>query len=911
MPDTPPDIVVSAVDWSDVGYQVFNGFMKRLLEAKPGEIVPGTLAEGAAAGKHAAFEMMVFLAAKLGAGLHAVEEPFLPVIAAFVAPILAGLFGAEVDEGALRKTLDSGAAQAAGRAIVQGFLKAATGDDSGEIQPSTAGSERVAAAAVSAALESTFNAIVPELLSDLVPFEVGHFTAFTELPEEIIRTLGVSRLVRRALQPFINATCTTPATWALNKKYRPALLGASTLARLIARNPDDREKWTEDLRRDGYSEDRIAALLNEQRHFFSPSDVRTFVYRNYWTQDHGLQHLRDQGYDEQTATDALRLEGLKRIDELETQESNAIIGAYVAGDIDRGTMIGMLNASVSIPVERTLLTERADVQRAANVKRLSLGQMAEMVKSGVLSLADYRGRAAELGYPIGDVDALDLQLRADMDKAKTIAQHRAELAAERAAAAAQRAAEKAAKLLQVQAAAALAKRGTEAQLQDAAIRGLIPLARVEEVYSAKYDPDTVTILMDDLAAKRQDYVARQQAAADAVKRAAVRHIDVGALEQAVMDGVISLDEFRGRLADLKFDAADADVLVSTLGAKLDAQAAAKAQRDEAAAAAKVKHIDLGRFELLVRRGHRTMADYAAFLSSLGYDAGSVAAMVDLLQTTIDADARAAQLRADAAKKAATKGLTLEQVRRAIIIGARDIATFTPWLLAAGYTTDDALVLLAELQADVDEATAARARRAAADRAVQAGRAPLSDVRRAARLGLIPVDVYFARLKADGYTADDIAIESDLLTTEIKQAHALDAQVAAADAAAARKGLTLGQMSAAVLAGEAPLASYNALALSLGFSPDDANTLTATLQDKLDATAAARARQQQLAAEGADREASRADMEKAVKQKLKTLDDYRAWLADNGYADDDAALLTSELAITLGLDPSTDTGPTQG
>jgi hypothetical protein len=59
----------------------------------------------------------------------------------------------------------------------------------------------------------------------------------------------------------------------MNKLHRPTLLGAGTLAKQIARHPEKKEQWIEDLRREGYSEDRIEALLNEQAKFHSVSDV--------------------------------------------------------------------------------------------------------------------------------------------------------------------------------------------------------------------------------------------------------------------------------------------------------------------------------------------------------------------------------------------------------------------------------------------------------------------------------------------------------------------------------------------------------------------------------------------------------------------------------------------------------------
>jgi hypothetical protein len=303
-------------------------------------------------------------------------------------------------------------------------------------------------------------------------------------------------------------------------------------------------------------------------------------------------------------------------------------------------------------------------------------------------------------------------------------------------------------------------------------------------------------------------------------------------------------------------------------------------------------------ETLVRRGHRSLHEYDGLLESLGYEEGARAAMVDLLQIQIDDDARAADARTAAAAKLAAKGLSLEQFRRAVILGITDISAFTPWLLAQGFTTPAAAVLLAELQFDRDEAVVAAARRQEADRRSQVGKAPLSDVRRAARLGLIPVGTYYARLRADGYTDDDVAIESDLLATEIAQDRAAQALAASRTAAPTDKGLTLGQLAAGVLAGAASLDSYIARALALGFTLEDAQVLAATLQDRIDATAAARARKADLMARGGDRELARADVEKAVRAGLRTLDEYGAWLAAQGYADDDAALLVEELQTAL-------------
>jgi hypothetical protein len=282
MPEQTP--AEKELDWQKIGALFANGF---LIEGIPGLVKAYQAATLDAKGGEVSlvFNLADDLALKAGSALHSLEEPLLPIIAAFVAPIIGGLFGAEIDEGALRHRLRAGEGNAGAQAIVEGFMRAIVGDTPTEIQPTDAGSKRVASAAVQAALESTFNAQVPEILSHFLPFEFGHFEDLIELPENIIRALGVSRLVRSALQPIVTTCCRTPATWHMNKLHRPTLLGAGTLAKQIARNPEKREQWLEDLRREGYSDDRIEALLNEQSKFHSVSDVFRLQRAALWTED--------------------------------------------------------------------------------------------------------------------------------------------------------------------------------------------------------------------------------------------------------------------------------------------------------------------------------------------------------------------------------------------------------------------------------------------------------------------------------------------------------------------------------------------------------------------------------------------------------------------------------------------------
>src|SRR5207248_7586606 len=96
-------------------------------------------------------------------------------------------------------------------------------------------------------------------------------------------------------------------------------------------------------------------------------------------------------------------------------------------------------------------------------------------------------------------------------------------------------------------------------------------------------------------------------------------IDVGAIEQAVLEGVLTIAEFRQRLAMLTFEPDDIDVIANTLAARKKGLDDAKKKRAQAEDAAKHKKGDLSRFERLVRRGRRSVADYSGLLTSLGFD----------------------------------------------------------------------------------------------------------------------------------------------------------------------------------------------------------------------------------------------------------------------------------------------------
>lgn len=756
------------------------------------------------------------------------------------------------------------------------------------LQPSLRGAEELATFIVQMRLEGYLTGLIGEFCT------LGQVESLGDLDDALSESLGLGRLSRIGLGPIVRTSVGVPAEWQVNKTFRPTLLAIATAVQQFHRGRWTREQLEEELARQGFSADRIEALVNAGKKYFSVGDVRTFTDRDHWPLDKAIQHLRDQGYDQDAAVDALRLEGLRRIEQLEASEAAPIIAAYADRRISRAEFGALMAVAVRNNEERALLEELADVRLATNIKHLSPADARACAKAEIVSVIDYRRALERDGYTDDAVDALELLLRVEMAKDRDVAELRAEQAAARAAEKAARAAAAAERRSEIEADRARRRRGPIADLERAVVRGLIPPARLAEVLAAEYDADTVGILLALVDDDRQRYLAQQAAAEEARKRAARRDLDVGALERAVLAGILVVDEFRARLESLKFEPADVALLTAVVAAKKADQDAAVARRRAAEELARRRRIDLGRFERLVRRGVRTMTQYDALLADLGFEDADRAAMRELLSIQIADDRRADEERAAAEAELAPRGLSLEQLRRAVILNVATIDDYQRFLVEQKFTTDAQTVLLAELRLAVQEAEDARRRREQPPASVGARGLPLSTLQRAARLGIISPDTYTARLAALGYTEDDLAIELELLVNEIAEIQAARAAREAVPPPSAARGLSLAQVERAVRAGAETIDGYRAAAIGAGLPADAVELLAAVLIQEVGSLTDARAVRADVLRELAGANVALEELEQRVTKGGQSFDLFIGELTRRGIGADEAELVASLL-----------------
>jgi hypothetical protein len=830
-----------------------------------------------------------FLAGAIAKG----EDRAAPAFQVLAATAIADMFGVEPSGSDLTRAGGRGAREATASAIGDMMLRAFAGNaeagGSGAIEPSLEPAKRFLSAMAQLSLEGWLEGWIVEALT------LGQIETFGDLDDTISHVLGLGRASASVHGPLVKHMIVDPLEWYVAKQHRPALLSESLAVRQYLRGQITRDELDEEMGRQGWAPKRIDAHINNGRRFLGLADVEELARGGGWTSEMVVQHLRDQGYDAETAWWQVEADKRTRLNAIWQRAVTAALTAHANREITTGDLRNILQAAIPDDTERELYASVAGTLRSINAQQLGLADVRKAVTLGILNFGDFRRWLSDRGYSEGDALTLELMLRADIDVKFELETARAQAAADRATAAAARKAAAEARARQVEEDRALHARGSLADLRRAYVRGLIPIARVEELLGAEYDAETVALLVELAEEDRQAYAEQQQRAAEVKKGAARRRIDVGALDAAVIAGNMTIDQYRGALLDRNFDAGDAEILAATLADKLADRQAAEQKRREAALAAANRSIDLTRFEQLVRRGARSLSEYDALLQQLGYDDAARAALRELLQLKINDDAAAAAKRAGDGAAPGARELTLEQLRRAVILGLATEETYQSFVAAHGYDVDAQLILIGELRDDIEQAAAARARREAA--AARSGQRDLaiSVAARAARLGVIDPSAYEERLRAAGYDADDIAIELGLLTIEIADAQHARARQAATDARPGGTGLSLAQVARAVKAGQATLDEYRARAIGVGLDAGDVDVLTRLLADELATTAAAKARREELAGAVNTPTFSLGVLEELVRDGVLELPAYVARLQSAGLAAADAELLAELLA----------------
>lgn len=806
------------------------------------------------------------------------------------------VFGVDVGAGAFASRGAAGArkqaAETLGAAVIRGMFGGLGDGKAGGLQPSSAGAEKAVSIMVGAAMEGWLEGWLMECLS------LGDLEKFGELDDKLVNALGLGRITSRVMSPAADVLVAIPFEWKLNKLYRPKLLPARQAVQKFKRGHWTRERLFEELALQGFSDDRIEALIAEEAKQWTVAELDYMVSRGLMVRGDAMGELVNQGYSAQQADTRLMLAEDQRLDAYRRQVAAEAGARFEDHTIDEATYRRILETSGLPEREQQYSRIVWGLRRELRVKSLSASQMEAGIQAGLVTLNQYRRYLLDQGYSLDDAQTIELLFLSKVATAQQLKDARAKIAAERAEAAKRKAEADAAKRKQVQ--AELATKGvTLSQFERAVRAGVRSIDEYRAFLVAHgYTIDDAVLLTDVLAAQL-DQAARDQARREELKRAAaVRKVNLGDIEAAVKRGLVTLDQYRAQLAERGFAAEDVDLLVNLLAAEIDDAAAAAAVKTEAARRLAERDLSLAQMEQAVRKGVRSIDSYAALLTAQGFDDEETATLVQLLQLDIDADEAARAARERIAATPAARAIPLSDFERAVRAGIRSLDEYRARLVVSGFTDDDVDALVRLLQLDIAQDKATAAARDAAEKKASEKRISLSDLGRAVKLGVTTISVYEDGLVRAGIVAGDREILKLALLAEIAQTREAQAKRAATGTALKAKGLSISQFERAVRAGLQTIPAYQFWLQSQGYSAQDAGTLAQLLNLQLSQKAAAEQRRREIAGELKPRSISLSDFEAAVRQGIRTPAEYVAFLQQQGYSAYDVQTLYSLLAAEI-------------
>lgn len=319
----------------------------------------------------------------------------------------------------------------------------------------------------------------------------------------------------------------------------------------------------------------------------------------------------------QAKTKSISIPDLDRAVRLGLTTVDAYKAALQAAHFDAGSialLVGILQSQVAS--DKATAAKSAAAAAVPTAKGITIGQLAAEVIAGIRPIGDYSTALTAANY--GHEDQVDLTalLQLKVDQAKSVA-------AKKAAAG-----------------KALAAKGISLPAAERAVKlGVVPVSVYTSLLqSLNYTPDAVQVLTNSLIAELGAAKKAQTAATSAATTLAAKHISLPELEKAVIGGVRPIGDYAAALYGANYGASDVTTLMQLLQLKLDHAADAAAAHADAEGKATQKGISLGKEEAAILSGDKTMADYDALLSALGYDDVDRATLEALLQAKVDAKA---------------------------------------------------------------------------------------------------------------------------------------------------------------------------------------------------------------------------------------------------------------------------------
>ena len=669
-----------------------------------------------------------------------------------VAASLKELFGITVNPASVntrRSGADrQGVANTLGQTIIGTLFSGVKANPTGGVVPSDAAANNYLAVMMNMSL----NGWIESFYADAVSYHL--LEKLGDLKDVIARVLGLGRMSRQVFAPPLKVLVHDPYLALLEGKYRTKPIAEGTALQAFLRAQIDRDALGAILAPQGYKEQDIDWLILQHTKYLSDADVDYLLSRKMWTRDQANSYMQLQGWNPASADHILDILEDKRLQKYRIEASSVAEAAYVRGDIDIGQFQSLVDGTGLTDVENSWIVSIAKLKRQTHITRLTLGQIEQGIKDGIMNLNDLSAWAARNNMPADDLAFLELMTLFSVNRQTVTAAAKAAAAKAKADAAKAKVDAAAAKAAAAKAEAA-DKGLTVAEAETLVQDGYWTFTQLTSYLAAKgYGIDAITAIESLLHHKIDTLASKQPAAGSTRAAAAAKGLNLGEIEKAVVDGILTLDDLKNWLTGQGFSTADSQVIVDlTEHAVQDAQLKAAAKAAAAEKAGK-KNISLPDLERAVRLKVTPISTYTDALTKAGFDQHSIDLLTGILAAQTAPSAPATVPGSPTTPGTKARVPTPSQIEQEVTAGIRPIADYTAELGRLGYSPADQTQLTALLADKIAHAKHAVALHSDALGKATARGIGLAAAEAAVLGGINTFDDYDAMLTTLGYDQAD-------------------------------------------------------------------------------------------------------------------------------------------------------------
>jgi hypothetical protein len=326
------------------------------------------------------------------------------------AKVVTDLTGAPVDAAALKQST-FGSGRLAGMETLGGsifdLLQAEFKPDSGTLEE---GSDAAAKRFLGFLMNFAIRQGNVETILSLIPEEYRFVDGIRGYGELMAKNLGLGRMARRALQPLVQTLVADPLTYKLQEQYRPKRIGSTPAIKKFFRDPTFEQQMRKELGQEGFSDDRINDLIEDQQPLLSARELIDFAFRS------GLpgaasgsdvpvelgQLLSRHGF---TPNDQFRLLTVARPVLKENE-----IGLLFANQIIDEATANLHMGKLGYDTDTAALALKAHSLQHHHARQLGLAELKKAFHNAVIDLLELKAHLTAQGYSDDDIQIITLDL---------------------------------------------------------------------------------------------------------------------------------------------------------------------------------------------------------------------------------------------------------------------------------------------------------------------------------------------------------------------------------------------------------------------------------------------------------------------------------------------------------------------